>query len=172
MQHLESLDLPLSNKRVVDLGAGIGDHTLFYLFKNCKVLPIDGRDELVNFISKRFEIESLKIDFENEIDNLKEIGVFDITHCYGLLYHLSKPSEFLSYVSKLGNILLLETCVSPDNSSDPINSINEDKFNSTQALSGIGCRPTRKWIITELKKYFEYVYLPITQPNHIQFPLD
>ncbi|HLO50681.1 MAG TPA: hypothetical protein VK211_19865, partial [Kamptonema sp.] len=42
----------------------------------------------------------------------------------------------------------------------------------TQSISGQGCRPTRKWVYNQLKQHFAFVYLPITQPNSEEFPLD
>ncbi|MCI0471822.1 MAG: class I SAM-dependent methyltransferase, partial [Candidatus Aminicenantes bacterium] len=33
-------------------------------------------------------------------------------------------------------------------------------------------RPGRKWIFAQLKKHFDFVYMPITQPDHEQFPTD
>src|SRR5438045_257276 len=33
LQHLDSLGLDLSGKRVLEVGAGVGDHTLFYLYR-------------------------------------------------------------------------------------------------------------------------------------------
>src|SRR5690349_23977184 len=73
LQHLDSLGLSMQYKKVVDLGAGVGDHTLYYLFKNCNVLPIEGRSHLVDFIANRFNIESVKIDFETEGNRLTTI---------------------------------------------------------------------------------------------------
>jgi len=172
LQHLDSLGLDLSRKKVIELGAGIGDHTLFYLYRNCEVLPIEGRPELVEHINKRLGIHhAVKIDFENELYKLKNYKDYDYIHCYGLLYHLSNPLEFLNSLSNLGNTLLLETCVSSDFSSDPINLKKENKIDKTQAISGLGCRPTRWWIHKVLKENFKYVYFPITQPKHIEFPL-
>jgi len=36
----------------------------------------------------------------------------------------------------------------------------------------MGCRPTRGWIWQQLARLFPHVYLPRTQPNHEQFPVD
>src|ERR1051326_7281244 len=41
LQHLESLGLDLAKKSVLELGAGIGDHSLFYLYRNCRVLAVE-----------------------------------------------------------------------------------------------------------------------------------
>ncbi|MDP4252081.1 MAG: methyltransferase domain-containing protein [Bacteroidota bacterium] len=172
LSHLNSLDLDLNNKKVLELGAGIGDHTLFYLYKGCVVTPIEGRQELCDFILKRFDIRAEKVDFEYESEKLSEYSNYDVVHCYGLLYHLSNPVEFLKHACNTGNVFLLETCVSTDDAADPINIVNENINDGTQAISGKGCRPTRKWLFDELKKYYSYVYLSITQPRHKEFPLD
>jgi len=172
LSHLESLGLQLSNRKVLELGAGIGDHTLFYLYKGCSVTPVEGRQELCDFMTKRFGIDAVKIDFESELKKLDSYRSYDVVHCYGLLYHLSNPAEFLSHACKTGELFLLETCVSTDDAADPINIVDESISDATQAISGKGCRPTRKWLFDELKKYYEYVYMPITQPNHVEFALD
>lgn len=172
LSHLNSLGLALDNKRVLELGAGIGDHTLFYLYKGCNVTPIEGRLELCDFIEQRFGINAIKVDFEVESEMLIDYLNYDVVHCYGLLYHLSNPAEFLKFACKTGRLFLLETCVSTDDAADPINIVSENKADGTQAISGKGCRPTRKWLYDELHKYFPYVYCPTTQPKHEEFPLD
>jgi len=48
----------------------------------------------------------------------------------------------------------------------------EDSGVASLSYSGTGCRPTRRWVFRELKKHFEHVYIPRTQPNHDEFPLD
>jgi Methyltransferase domain len=172
LSHLNSLGLALDNVRVLELGAGIGDHTLFYLYRGCAVTPIEGRQELCELINKRFEIDAVKIDFEVESRKLKNYSDYDVVHCYGLLYHLSNPAEFLEYACNTGKMFLLETCVSTDDAEDPINIVDENISDGTQAISGKGCRPTRKWLFDELSKYYPNVYCTTTQPRHKEFPLD
>jgi hypothetical protein len=97
---------------------------------------------------------------------------FDVVHAYGLLYHLGKPAEAITYLAEVcGSYLFLETCVSYGEES-AINLVSERKELFSQSCSGVGCRPTRRWIFDELKKYFPYVYVPITQPNHEEYPID
>ena len=69
-------------------------------------------------------------------------------------------------------MFLLETCVSHDFRESGPYLVSEDVKNPTQASSGTGCRPTRAWIFSILKQAFPYVYIPVTQPNHEQFPVD
>lgn len=172
LSHLESLMLDFNKKTVIEFGAGVGDHTIYYLFKNCHVLPTDARPELVEIIKNRYGIKAQLFDAEKDLEKLKEFEHFDIIHCYGVLYHLNNPAKFLEAVSSIGETLLLETCVSPDHLPVDVYYIKENKKDLTQAISGNGCCPSRKWVEKELKKYFEFVYYPKTQPDHSEFPRD
>lgn len=89
--HLASLGLDLAHKRVLEVGAGIGLHTPFFLERGCEVLVTDGNAENVGEIRRRLaNVQSAQLDLEQDgaIDTL---GAFDIVYCYGLLYHLSNP---------------------------------------------------------------------------------
>ena len=55
---------------------------------------------------------------------------------------------------------------------ESINNVDEPSSNPSQAVSGVGCRPTRQWLMSRLQNLFEYVYVPSTQPNHAEFPID
>lgn len=171
LSHLDSLHLDLENKSVIEFGAGIGDHTLYYLFKNCTVCPTDGRKDLVDYMKRRLGIKAEKIDIEKEIPKIMKIRDFDVVHCYGILYHLKNPLEFIQALSCIGGMVLLETCVSPGNE-DEVYYVDEMSENPTQAMRNTGSRPTRKWVYNRLREYFPYVYLPKTQPKHYQFPLN
>jgi SAM-dependent methyltransferase len=171
LQHLDSLELDLRGKRVLEVGAGIGDHTLLYLHHGCDVLPTDARPSLVRFIRKRYGIRAEQLDVESEPDRLEQFGRFDILHCYGLLYHLSDPDGFLRYASRIADCLILETCVSPG-SDFSLNPVTENATIPSQAFHGRGCRPTRRWIFETLNRYYEHVYTTKTQPHHQEFPVD
>lgn len=168
--HLDTLKLDLKNKKVLELGAGVGEHTLFYLHKGCDVLPVDGRPELVSFIKKRLGIHAEVLNLENELEKLEKLGRFDLIHCYGLLYHLSNPEELICSCSKIADCILISTCVSRGQDFS-INLVDEDSKVASQAITGKGCRPTRRWVFETLRKYFEYVYCPKTQPHDPQFPV-
>jgi len=68
-------------------------------------------------------------------------------------------------------MLLIETCVSFGDG-ELINPCAEQVENPSQAISGQGCRSTRRWVYNQLKQHFDFVYMPITQPNHEEFPID
>lgn len=172
LKHLDSLGLDLYNKTVIEFGAGIGDHTYFYLLKNCEVLSTDARPELVKYIEKRFGNKTMVLNIETEINKILDLPKFDVIHCYGLLYHISNPEEFIRSLKGKGSLLIIETCVSSDSKPAGNYIISEDKRDPTQAYSGKGSRPTREWIFDILKEIYPFVYLPKTQPNHTEFPKD
>jgi len=169
LEHLASLRLPLHDRDVLELGAGIGDHTTFFLDRGCNVVTSDARPQNVQELRYRFPtLEVLQLDLDAELNLTKR---FDIVYSYGLLYHLGEPARAIASMGRLAqNLLLLETCVSYGDAL-AINPVVEER-NPTQAFNGTGCRPTRPWVMNELKRHFEHVYMPVTQPNHIEFPTD
>ena len=72
---------------------------------------------------------------------------------------------------RTGNLLLLETCVSFGDE-EAISRVEEAAENPTQSYQGVGSRPTRPWVFHQLKRYLPHVYVPLTQPDHEEFPTD
>jgi cyclopropane fatty-acyl-phospholipid synthase-like methyltransferase len=171
LEHLASLRIPVSGLRVLELGAGVGDHSHYYIDRGCRVTITEARPENVRCLQERYPHQDVRLlDVETSIK--VEGAPFDLVHCYGLLYHLAKPVEALEFFSNYTKrLLFLETCVSYG-TEEQIHLVSEPKHDPSQAYSGTGCRPTRSFIYTQLKKWFPFVYLPKTQPNHEQFPLD
>jgi len=174
LQHLDSLNIDFNNKSVLELGAGIGDHTDFLLSKNIsEILVTDARKENLDYLNKKYQdnkrVEVAFLDMEMPLKLEKK---YDIIYCYGLLYHLSNPEKAIVFMGEhCKYYLLLETSVSfGDN--ETINLCDENINNPSQAFSGKGCRPTRIWVNKQLKKYFRHIYMPITQPDHEEFPID
>jgi SAM-dependent methyltransferase len=168
--HLASLGLDLTNKRVLEVGAGIGMHTPFFLERDCEVTVTDARPENVAEIGRRLPgVKSAQVNLE--IDRPIELGRFDVIYCYGLLYHLSNPERALGRLADVcDGTLLLESAVSPGTHDELLLVRDPDAFN--QSVSGIGCRPTRLWVLNRLKSLLGYGYIPRTQPNHVDFPAD
>ncbi len=168
--HLGSLGLDLANKRVLEVGAGIGLHTPFFLERGCTVTVTDGRPENVAEVARRLPgVRSAVVDLE--LDRPIELGRFDIVYCYGLLYHLSNPERALGRLADVcDGQVLLETAVSPGAHDELLLVRDPDAFN--QAVSGIGCRPTRLWVLNRLKSIMGYGYIPRSQPDHVDFPSD
>jgi len=179
LEHLASLDLDLSNKTVIELGAGIGDLSTFFLDRGCKVLSIEARQE--NCVAMQEQHAILKTLGHPAINNWQamrksiadmkpeRLRFFDIVFAYGLLYHLGDPLDALDKFSALcGGLLLLETCITPGEH-EAANIGAEDKSVPTQSYDGSACRPTRSWILNRLGERFDHVYLPREQPAHEEF---
>lgn len=171
LEHLASLGIPVAGRSVLEVGAGIGDHSHYYIDRGCRITITEARPENLTYLRRLYPDQSVSLlDLERPAD-FGEVS-FDIVHCYGLLYHLSNPKKALTYLAKnTAKLLLLETCVS-FGEQEEVNLIAESQENPTQAYSGTGCRPTRAWLFKELKGLFEHVYVPRTQPCHAEFPLD
>lgn len=170
LAHLDGLGLPLEKRRVLEVGAGIGLLTGFFLAKGCNVVSTEGRADNVDEMRRRFptrETKQLDLDDARELASL---GRFDVAFCYGLLYHLARPAEALAALAAVSDLLLLETCVSPGHHVDVHRVRESDAAN--QALVGVGCRPTRPWVMAELTRGWGHAYTTVEQPNHPDFETD
>jgi len=172
LEHLATLGLPLAGRSVLEVGAGIGDHSNFYLDRGCRVTITEVRAENLRYLRRRYpQAEVRRLDIDHPPSTF-EGGPWEVIHCYGLLYHLNDPEGALAFMAKhCSGMLLLETCVSFGETED-VNRVAERQGSPTQAFSGTGCRPTRPWVLSRLKEHFAYAYVPATQPNHEQFTLD
>lgn len=171
-EHLASLGLDLGGRSVLEVGAGVGDHTDFWLERGCRVLVTEPREDNLAALRARFpglEIRRLDLDRPDGFDPARR---FEIVYCYGTLYHLGRPAEALRFLSGLcEGMLLLETCVRPG-AGEVVDRHEEPAAWPSQSVSGAGSRPTRGWIRARLAEQFAHVYLPVTQPDHPEFPLD
>lgn len=169
-EHLASLGLPLAERKVFEVAAGVGDHTGFFLDRGCEVVVTEGRQRNVRLLRRRFpELDVRQLDLDNAPSGFDVIA--DVVYCYGTLYHLARPAEAIAFLARCtSELLLLETCVSPGDMVE-LNPVRETATNPSQALRGMGCRPTRPWVWTELSRHFPFVYLTRTQPWHEEFPL-
>jgi hypothetical protein len=171
LEHLASLRIPVTGQKVLEVGAGIGDHSNYYIDRGCPITITEARPDSVKYLQKRFPAHDVQL-LDLEAAKPPANGPFDIVHCYGLLYHLGNPDQALDFLgAHCQKTLLLETCVSFGDELDT-HLISERQIDPSQAYSGTGCRPTRPWIFKKLGSLFEFVYCPETQPNLEEFPLD
>lgn len=170
-EHLATLALPIASRGVLEVGAGIGDHTSFFVDRGCRVTATDGRAELLEVLARRHpSVATVAWDVEGPAP--RALAPHEVVYAYGLLYHTRNPATVLASMAKLcSGLLLLETCLSYGSGSEcPI--VDEYAHDPTQALSGRGCRPTRAWVLDTLREHFPHAYMSRTQPWHEEFPLD
>lgn len=156
---------------MIEVGAGIGDHTSFFLDRRCSVISTEGRCVNLRVLRRRYpDVDVRHLDLDEPDPTFLDKA--DIVHCYGTLYHLSRPAEAIEFLAaRTTQMLLLETCVSPG-LDEEVNFVTEDQGNVSQAVSGWGCRPTRPWVWARLSEQFPNVYATKTQPWHDEFPVD
>ncbi len=171
MEHLASLNLAIAGKRVLEVGGGIGLLTPFFDELGCDVLSTEARPDNVKEMARRRPGKQVDVlDLDTETD-LSRFGQFDIVFCYGTLYHLANPRGALQAMAgACSDMLLLETCTSPGTHVDSHPVRESQSIN--QALRLIGCRPTRPWIMEQLKELWGYAYISNTQPNSDEFETD
>jgi hypothetical protein len=170
-EHLATLGLPLAGKTVLEVGAGIGDHTGFLLDRGCRVTCTDGRDGLLEHLRSRHRNAVVRA-WDVETAPPPELSPHQVVYAYGLLYHTRDPESVLRHLSELcEEFLVLETCVS-FGEDKTVNLVREYCEDPTQALGGTGCRPTRPWVFAALKRHFSFVYVTRLQPRHEEFPVD
>lgn len=173
LEHLASLDLPLRDRSVLELGAGVGDLTGFFLDRGCTVRSLEGREANAAIYRERFALDqcaSVEVHDLNAPPASAEAA--DVVFCYGLLYHLSDPTRCIAWMAeKARDMILLSTCVTPDGAEGLCPTHEDAEFHS-QALDGHACRPSRRWVYGQLSRHMPYVYTTHSQPNHDEFPLD
>jgi len=170
-QHLAGLGLDLQNKRVLEIGAGIGLHTPFFLSRGCTVVVTDARPDNVEEARRRLPgVEVSKLDISNTSD-ITYLGRFDLVYCYGLLYHVGNPDQVLARMASVcDDKILLETCVNISTEKTMI-AVNDSGGNNSSA-TGSGCRPSRSWVLDQLNQLWGHGYISVTQPSYPDFALN
>ena len=172
LEHLASLGLPFEDRTVLEVGAGVGDLTHFWLDRGCTVHATDARPANLHVLRRAYPehgaLTTAVLDLETPPPRRNR---FDVVFCYGLLYHLSNPVPALDHMARAcAGLLVLETCVSMG-ADEALHPVAEDATLGSEALSGTGCRPTRPWVFGRLRERFPHVYTTATQPAHEEFPL-
>ena len=168
MANLESLNLPLAGKRVLDVGCGVGHLAARLAQMGCSTVCIDGRE--TNIASLRSRYPQLEAHVGNvETESLSRFGRFHIVFSYGLLYHLENPLQSLRNMEAVcDELLLLETIICDHEL--PIVRVEDESTDVNQALGGIAGRPSPHYVVLALNRVgFPYVYAPVTPPEHEDF---
>jgi 2-polyprenyl-3-methyl-5-hydroxy-6-metoxy-1,4-benzoquinol methylase len=175
-EHLAACGLEPKGARVLEVGAGIGDLSAFFLDRGCTLKVTDGRLSNVEWVaSGQSCLGGRKMDLL-DLDN-PPVGTekpFDVVACYGVLHLLSRPAHALGAMSKYlkrDGRLLLETPVSLGGD-ESLHAAPVSRSAPDDSVHGTGCRPTRAWVYARLREHFAHVYIPVLQPSHGDFPID
>ena len=96
----------LKNKKVLDIGCGLGESSIYFASKGARVTAIDISSEMINKAKVMAKRENVAIDFiASPVENLSlELESFDIVYCANLIHHL--PVEGLSiFIEKIHSFL-------------------------------------------------------------------
>jgi FkbM family methyltransferase len=180
LEHLAGLGLPIAGRDVLEVGAGVGDLTSFFLDRGCQVTAIEPRPENRAYFATQYgdpatwPTQHVRI-LPGDAWQLSVHGAVpphSVLFCYGLLYHLDRPLDALrEMAASCTDLLVLETRVSYA-TDERLEAEEEDGAHPTNAVSGRGCLPSRRWVYARLTELFAHVYMPLTQPAHPQFHLD
>lgn len=106
-----------SNLRAVDLGCLEGGYSVELARSGFNTLGIEARQTNIdkcNHVKSGLNLKNLAF-VKDDVNNIESYGQFDVTFCYGLLYHLENPVKFLETLSKTtSKLLLLHTHFAPE----------------------------------------------------------
>jgi 2-polyprenyl-3-methyl-5-hydroxy-6-metoxy-1,4-benzoquinol methylase len=171
LEFLAGLDLPLAGKRVLDAGCGVGHHSAFYTERGCRVVGIDGRADNIETMKRLYPSVEGYVGDVQEMP-LERLGMFDVVHCFGLLYHLDSPVAALRRLAAVcRDLLIIETMVC--DSAAPVMVLVDENASANQALAGLGCRPSPGFVTMALNRIgFQYVYGSDTRPKFPDFQFE
>ena len=164
LKHLASLDLPIDGRRVIEVGAGVGHLTGFFIDRGCSVVVTEARSENVAELRRRLPtVDVREADVEESLQNL---GRFDVVFCYGVLYHLESPLRALRNMADVcDDLLLIETIVCDSRSA--VLRLEDETKSLNQALRGLAHRPSPAYLAIALNRVgFDYVYAATDPPDH------
>ena len=167
INHFNSLGLDIKDKCILETGCGgCGDFTINLLNHTKNITLNDTRQDNINFIKQRIQkdLKSNNWDLNNPLNTEEQ---FDVIFSYGTIYHLHYPDQAIKNLSeKCKDFLIIS--MQTNGADNGMYLCDEQGFD--QATEGKGCRCGRNWVKNELKKHFKYVYIPVSQPNHPDFP--
>jgi SAM-dependent methyltransferase len=164
LRHLASLDLPLNGRRVLEVGAGVGRLTGFFIDRSCSVVATEARSENVAELRRRLPtVDAREADVE---ESLEDLGRFDVVFCYGVLYHLESPLRALRNMAAVcDELLLIETMVC--DSRYAVLRLEDETKSVNQALRGLAHRPSLSYLAISLNRVgFDHVYAASDPPDH------
>ena len=103
--------------KVIDLGCLEGGYSVEFAKLGFNTLGIEARQENIdkcNYAKEHLNLPNLNFALD-DVRNMAKYGKFDVTLCYGLLYHLDDPINFIKIMSECTTkMLFLHTHYAPE----------------------------------------------------------
>lgn len=171
LDFLASLDWPLTGKRVLDAGCGVGRLSAFFASRGCHVIGIDRRSDLIATMSR------VGPDVEGVVGDVLELDLarfdpIDIVHCTGLLDGLDNPMAALHRLAVVcrGHFVFdVKVC----DSSSPVLALASEPCRHAEGRLGLAYRPSPSLVVTALDRLgFPHVYGTTRPPMHPDFQFE
>jgi len=165
---IAELKAVLGLETALDAGCGVGFFAQILQECGLRVRAFDGRMENVAEARKRFPgISFGQGDIENR--EILALGKFDLTLCFGLLYHLENPMLAIRHLRALtGKGLLLESMCIPGSGAGMV--WREEPPAADQSLTDIALYPSEACLVKMLYRAgFAAVYRVAELPDHDDF---
>jgi tRNA (mo5U34)-methyltransferase len=164
-QLLGSLRKDMTLQSAVDVGCGVGYFSAFLQTLHFNVLGLEGRPE--NVAEARSRVPGVEFRLADaEGTGIGSLGKFDLTICFGLLYHLENPFVAIRNLFALtGKVAILEGMCLPG--SEPILEVRDEGLTEDQGLRHVALYPTENGLVKLLyRSGFPYVYRFRNPPAH------
>ena len=155
-------------KVALDAGCGVGYFSRYLADLGLQVVGIDVRPNNISEALQRHpDIKFVTQDVEDSA--VKELGVFDLVLCFGLLYHMENPFLAIRNLCALTkSVLIIESMIIPGTL--PAALLVDEGRGEDQSLNSIALVLSKSGLIKMLYcAGFSYVYGVNTFPDHEDF---
>jgi len=93
-----------NNKKILEIGCGIGTDAIMFAQENCEYYGIDLSDESLEITKQRFKIYNLNGKFYNinaEKMDIFEDNFFDMIYSFGVIHHAENPEKILDEIYRI-----------------------------------------------------------------------
>jgi len=165
---VKELRLVLGLASALDAGCGVGFFSRILQECGLDVRGFDGRAENIAEARRRFPAIPFELGDVESAEILK-LGRFDLTLCFGLLYHLENPMLAIRRLRALtGKGLLLESMCIPGNQAGMV--LRDEPSTADQSLTEIALYPSEACLVKMLYRAgFAAVYRVAELPDHDDF---
>lgn len=139
----------LRGRKVVDLACGYGWWGQALLDYGADVVFMDGREENLTAVRKEIpDATTYVMDVEHD---LFPIPKADLILCMGLIYHIANPRALFDKMAKISDRVFIDTtCL--DHDGEFIVYHSETTSAREFSLTGSACRPSPKWVMSQLRE--------------------
>jgi FkbM family methyltransferase len=152
----------------LDVGCGIGYFSGILSDIGLKVTGCDARTDNIDEAKRRHRMIDFRV-YNIEDGNIRELGTFDLTLCFGLLYHLENPFQAIRNLHAVTEkVLIIESMVIPGISTKA--ALVDESHGKDRGLHYIAFIPSKTCLTKMLYRAgFTEVYETVNLPDDTDF---